>query len=117
MTPTTRQRGHDVFAAIGDPTRRRVLDMLSQSGMAAGDIAAHFRVSRPAVSQHLRILRRAKLVGVQKRGREHIYHLNPEPLEEVYDWIEHYKSFWTTKMNALGKYLDRLSTPRGPRRP
>jgi DNA-binding transcriptional ArsR family regulator len=91
--------------------------MLSQSGMAAGDIAAHFRVSRPAVSQHLRILRRAKLVAVQKRGREHIYHLNPTPLVEVYDWIEHYKSFWTTKMTSLGNYLDRLSKPQGTRRP
>jgi DNA-binding transcriptional ArsR family regulator len=105
----TRLRGTDVFAAIGDPTRRKVLDLLSRQNLAAGEIATHFRVSRPAICQHLRILRRVKLVAVQKRGREHIYRLNPKPLHEVYDWVEHYEKFWKIKMTSLGEYLDRLS--------
>jgi DNA-binding transcriptional ArsR family regulator len=104
-----RLRGTDVFAAIGDPTRRKVLDMLSVQDLAAGEIASNFRISRPAISQHLHILRRAKLVAVQKRGREHIYRLNPEPLHTVYDWIEHYEKFWNSKMVTLGKYLDGIT--------
>jgi DNA-binding transcriptional ArsR family regulator len=113
MASSRRMRGSDVFAAIGDPTRRKVLDMLTESPLAAGQIAASFRVSRPAISQHLHVLRRAKLVAVQKRGREHIYRLNPEPLQDVYDWVEHYKAFWTVKMTALGEYLDRISSSGG----
>ena len=109
MKPKTRLRGNDVFAAIGDPTRRKVLDMLAKQNLAAGEIATYFEISRPAISQHLHVLRRAKLVAVQKRGREHIYRLNPEPLHEVYDWIEHYSEFWNAKMGDLGKYLDRIS--------
>lgn len=107
--PKQRLRGTDVFAAIGDPTRRKVLDMLSRENLAAGEIASHFRVSRPAISQHLHILRRAQLVAVQKRGREHIYRLNPEPLHTVYDWIEHYEQFWNQKLVVLGEYLDEIS--------
>jgi DNA-binding transcriptional ArsR family regulator len=109
LNSKTRLRGTDVFAAIGDPTRRKVLDMLSSQNLAAGEIAMRFQVSRPAISQHLHVLRRAKLVAVQKKGREHIYRLNPEPLQEVYDWIEHYTEFWNAKIGALGEYLDRIS--------
>ena len=109
MRAKARLRGTDVFAAIGDPTRRKVLDMLSGQSLAAGEIAGRFNVSRPAISQHLRVLRRAKLVTVQKRGREHLYRLDPEPLQEVYDWIEHYTEFWNGKMGTLGEYLDRVS--------
>ncbi|MGA2552703.1 MAG: metalloregulator ArsR/SmtB family transcription factor [Burkholderiaceae bacterium] len=109
MTPKARLRGRDVFAAIGDPTRRKVLDMLVVDSLAAGEIAARFQVSRPAISQHLHVLRRANLVAVRRSGREHIYHLNPEPLHEVYDWIAHYSKFWSLKMGELGDYLDRIS--------
>lgn len=83
--------------------------MLSRSPLAAGQIAARFKVSRPAISQHLHVLRRARLVAVQRRGREHIYRLDPEPLRDVYDWVEHYRVFWTSKIAALGRYLDRVS--------
>ena len=100
-----------MFAAIGDPTRRRVLDLLARGNLPAGQIAAHFRVSRPAISQHLLVLRRAGLVSADRNGREHIYRLDPEPLHEVYDWIEHYRTFWTAKMNGLGAFLDGVSQP------
>jgi len=112
MKTRTRLRGTDVFSAIGDPTRRKVLEMLTRRNFAAGEIAMHFRISRPAVSQHLHVLRRAKLVDVRRRGRERIYRLNPEPLQEVYDWVEHYRKFWNSRMSALGEYLDRASKGR-----
>jgi DNA-binding transcriptional ArsR family regulator len=112
MTTTTRQRSDDVFAAIGDPTRRRVLDILSRESLPAGEIAARFRTSRPAISQHLSVLRRVELVRVDKRGREQIYRLNPEPLRKVRDWIEQYDRFWSAKLSELGSYLDSLA--KGP---
>ncbi len=100
-----RSRGGDVFAAVGDPTRRRVLDMLSRGDLAASAIASPFRISRPAVSRHLTVLRRAGLVSVTRRGREHIYRLRAQPLHEVFDWVEHYRAFWNEKISALGDYL------------
>jgi len=70
-------------------------------------LAAPFRMSRPAISQHLRILRRVGLVDVKKNGRERCYRLRGEKLREVFDWVAHYEQFWTEKLKALGKYLDR----------
>jgi len=104
--PAARLRGHDVFAAVGDPTRRKMLDLLSRGHLPAGQIAAPFSITRPAVSQHLLVLRRAGLVTVRKRGREQVYRLKAEPLREVYDWAEHYLHFWNDKLSALGRYLD-----------
>jgi DNA-binding transcriptional ArsR family regulator len=100
-----RTRGGDVFAAVGDPTRRRVLDMLSRGELAANAIAAPFRISRPAVSRHLTVLRKAGLVSVHRRGREQIYQLRAQPLQGLSDWVEHYRAFWNEKMTALGDYL------------
>jgi DNA-binding transcriptional ArsR family regulator len=102
----TRVRGHDVFAAVGDPTRRKVLDLLVGGELAAGEIAAPFSITRPAVSQHLRILRRAGLVTVRRQGREQIYGLRAKPLRQVHDWVGHYERFWNEKLVALGQYLD-----------
>jgi DNA-binding transcriptional ArsR family regulator len=106
LQPNTRQKGHDVFAAVGDRTRRQLLDLLANGEMAAGDIAAPFAISRPAVSQHLRILRNAGLVSVRKKGREQIYSLRAIPIREIYDWAEHYQRFWPDRLSALGKHLD-----------
>jgi DNA-binding transcriptional ArsR family regulator len=100
-----RTRGDDVFAAVGDPTRRRVLDMLSRGDLAASAIAAPFRISRPAVSRHLTVLRKAGLVSVRRRGRQQIYQLRAQPLQEVADWVEHYRAFWNEKLAALRDYL------------
>ncbi len=109
MAIQRRMRGSDVFAAIGDPTRRKILDILSRDAMPAGQISQRFQVSRPAISQHLHVLRKARLVKASRCGREHIYTLRPEPLIEVYEWIEHYQKFWGTKLSALGDYLDSIS--------
>lgn len=79
--------------------------MLSRGDLAATVIASPFRISRPAVSRHLAVLRKAGLVSVHRRGREQIYRLRAEPLQELFDWVEHYREFWNEKMNALGNYL------------
>jgi DNA-binding transcriptional ArsR family regulator len=97
----------DVYLAIADPTRRRLLDLLGAGERPVNALAAPFRMSRPAISQHLRILRRVGLVDVKKDGRERRYRVRGEQLREVFDWVAHYEKFWTEKLHALGKYLDR----------
>ncbi|HXY24196.1 MAG TPA: metalloregulator ArsR/SmtB family transcription factor [Candidatus Acidoferrum sp.] len=96
----------DVFAAVGDPTRRRVLDLLARGELPVRRIAAPFAMSRPAISQHLRILLDARLVHVRRDGREHYYRLHARPLRQVYDWVSHYEQFWKGKLKALGSFLD-----------
>lgn len=99
----------DVFAAISDPTRRRLLDLLGEGPRPVNELARPFAMSRPAVSQHLRILREAGLVRVRRRGRQHHYRLQARRLREVYDWVSHYERFWRRKLKSLGEYLDRQS--------
>ena len=106
-------RGHryaadrNVFAAVGDPTRRHVLDLLARGELPVRQIAAPFSMTRPAISQHLRILLGAGLVVVRRSGRERYYCLHARPLRQVYDWVAHYQRFWDKKLKALGNYLDR----------
>ena len=95
------------YKAIADDTRRAILDLLRQGQLSAGAIAEHFRrVSRPAVSKHLSILHRARLVTVRVQGREHIYVLNAEPLREVQMWVLQYQRQWDTHLQALKDYLE-----------
>ena len=95
-----------VFRALGDPTRRAVLDLLRSGSQAAGDIAQSFPVSRPAVSKHLRLLRRANLVHEHRSGRHRLYHLNPQPLKAVDLWLERYRVFWNTKLANLKAFVE-----------
>lgn len=95
-----------VFAAIADPTRRQILDRLGRSELTVNEIAEPFHVSQPAISQHLRVLREAGLVSRRKEGRFRRYRLNGGALREVYDWVLHYRRFWTGNLTGLGKYLD-----------
>jgi DNA-binding transcriptional ArsR family regulator len=96
----------DVFAAVGDATRRRVLDLLSRGELPVRRIAAPFSMSRPAISQHLRILLRAGLVQVRRDGRDRYYRLRATPLRRIHDWVSHYERFWRGKLTALGEFLD-----------
>lgn len=100
---------HSPYRAISDPTRRRILDLLRDAGpQRAGEIAATFpRISRPAVSKHLRILRGARLVREIARGRERWYRLNPAPLREMYDnWLRQYEAFWTERLATLKQVVE-----------
>jgi DNA-binding transcriptional ArsR family regulator len=94
------------FQALADPTRRAVLDLLRRGSQPAGQIAGAFPVSRPAISKHLRLLRRAHLVREHREGRHRVYQLNPEPLRAVDSWLEHYRSFWSASLTSLKAFVE-----------
>ena len=94
------------FQALADPTRRAVLDLLRRGSQPAGQIARSFPVSRPAISKHLRLLRRAHLVQERRAGRHRIYHLNPAPLQAVDHWLETYRIFWQQNLASLKAFVE-----------
>jgi DNA-binding transcriptional ArsR family regulator len=94
------------FQALADPTRRAVLDMLRRGSQPAGQIADAFPISRPAISKHLRLLRRAHLVREHREGRHRLYELNPEPLRAVDSWIEQYRGFWMNSLSNLKAFVE-----------
>jgi DNA-binding transcriptional ArsR family regulator len=89
------------FAALADPTRVRIVEMLVAGALSSGDIARHFDVSPPAVSQHLKALRDARLVTVRAVAQKRMYELNPEGVGELSDWVERIRSFWNPRLDAL----------------
>src|SRR6185437_783266 len=95
-----------VFGALADPTRRAVLDLLRRGSLPAGQIARAFPVSRPAVSKHLRLLRRARLVRERRRGRQRVYELTPGPLRAVDSWLGHYRAFWQASLETLKEFVE-----------
>ncbi len=92
----------EAVAALADPTRRRILEMLMDGETAAGRLAEAFPVSRPAVSRHLRVLRDAGLVRVRADGQRRVYALDPRPLAELDAWLEPYRRLWAERLDALG---------------
>ncbi|MEK3885134.1 metalloregulator ArsR/SmtB family transcription factor [Paenibacillus sp. PL2-23] len=97
---------HDVFQAIADPTRRRLLHMLSEGEMPVTAISGQFTMSRTAVSKHLRILAEAGLVKDRKVGRETRYRLEPEPLRELERWLGYFERYWDNKLMALKRLVE-----------
>ena len=97
----------DVFTAIAHPLRRSLLDDLSQGEMSVSRLAQRYEVSRPAISQHLRILLDAGLVDGIREGRNNNYVLRADRLTQVYEWLRKYEKFWSERMSDLGTYLDR----------
>lgn len=111
-----------VFAAIADPTRRDILDTLRRGEHSAGDIAARYPVSRPAVSRHLRVLRAAGLVNERRESRLRLYSLRPDPLRAVDAWIAGYRVHWAARLHDLKQLVEmhaQMPTPSsaGPRHP
>ena len=94
------------FSVLADPTRRAVLDLLRQGSQPAGKIAQAFPISRPAISKHLRLLRRAHLVEERREGRNRFYQLNPEPLKAVDSWLDQYRSFWSANLASLKTFVE-----------
>ncbi len=94
------------FQALADPTRRAVLDLLRRGSQPAGEIAGAFPVSRPAISKHLRLLRRAHLVQEHREGRHRVYQLNPEPLRAVDSWLDQYRRFWSMNLDSLKQFVE-----------
>lgn len=101
-----------IFGALADPTRRAVLDLLRQGSQPAGRIAQAFPVSRPAISKHLRLLRRAHLVEERRAGRHRLYQLNAAPLQAVDSWLEQYRSFWRANLASLKSFVEADSARR-----
>lgn len=97
----------DIFKAIADPTRRAMLDLLSEQQLSVTEICRHFALTQGAVSQHLKVLRDFELVKVTKVGRQRLYTANPRPLLEVFQWLSHYHHFWPDRLEALDDYLER----------
>lgn len=107
MEPSTREA--DVFGAISHPARRRMLDLLVESDRSVNALTGRFQMSRPAVSQHLRVLLDAGLVTEQRHGRERRYRIAPEGLAPVRDWIALYERFWDDRLLRLQKQLTKMS--------
>jgi DNA-binding transcriptional ArsR family regulator len=95
------------FAALVDPTRQRIVELLAEGECSAGQIAAEFPTSRPGVSRHLRVLRENGLVRARGEGQRRIYSLDPAPLAELEEWLERYRSFWTNRLDALDTEIHR----------
>lgn len=106
VTYTSAGATEATFQALADPTRRAVLDLLRSGSQPAGEIANAFPISRPAISKHLRLLRRAHLVREQRHGRHRVYQLNPEPLRAVDNWLDHYRDFWKLNLSNLKTFVE-----------
>lgn len=97
---------HDVFEAIADPTRRKMLKLLAEKEMSIATITESFQITRTAINKHLHILADAGLVSSQKVGRETRYKLQPEVLVEVKQWLTFFEQYWDEKLSALKKYIE-----------
>jgi DNA-binding transcriptional ArsR family regulator len=96
----------DKFGALSDQTRRKIIEMLANQGpLTATDISKHFKVSPPAISQHLKALREANLVDVEKRAQQRIYRINPDAVREMEDWARRIKQLWEQRFDALDALL------------
>jgi DNA-binding transcriptional ArsR family regulator len=113
-----------VFEVIAEPNRRAILSLLASSQQSVGEIERQLRMSQPAVSKHLRVLREAGFVESTVDAQRRLYRLNPESLREVDDWLAPFRRFWSAHIDALERHLDRMDPPnkntkkgrRGPNR-
>ena len=96
----------DVFQAIADPTRRQIISLLAKKPLTMNGVAAHFKISRPAVSKHMRILSECELVVLHNRGRERYCEARLAPLKTVFDWVTYYDKFWDKKLTKLKDFLE-----------
>ena len=97
----------NALAALADPTRRRIVEVLAEGERSAGDLAAHFPAARPGVSRHLRVLREHGLVRSRVDGRRRMYSLDPGPLDELDAWLAQYRTFWQNRLDALETEIHR----------
>src|ERR1700748_1898634 len=104
----------DVFQAIADPTRRAILLLVASQSMTAGAIASQFDTARPTVSKHLQILTECELLAQEQNGREVYYHLNPQRLKELADFIEPFRKLWDDRFNKLEKIMTKYKTRKTP---
>ncbi len=101
----------DVFAAVANPTRREILEAVRDEPRSVTELTALFDLSRPAVSEHLRILRLAGLVREEPQGQRRIYHLEPAPLAELGEWLHPFERYWRDRLGDLARTLDDITEP------
>ncbi len=99
----------DVFQAIADPTRRQIINMIANQSLNLKSVAENFRISRPAISRHIKILTECGLIVIKQQGRERYCKAKFQKLNEVSEWIEQYRIFWTKKLDALENLLSKES--------
>jgi DNA-binding transcriptional ArsR family regulator len=105
-----------VFDIIAEPNRRAILSLLVTSQRSVGEIERHLHLPQPAVSKHLRVLRDAGFVEATIDAQRRLYRLKPEPLREVEAWLAPFRAMWTTHVDALENYLDRMESAPPKRR-
>src|SRR5690349_8276506 len=101
----------NAFNVVAEPTRRRILDLLRDDQRSVGELVRALRLSQPAVSKHLRVLKSARLVEAQVDAQRRLYRLRPEGLREVDAWIGPYRRFWSDRLDALERRLDATDPP------
>jgi DNA-binding transcriptional ArsR family regulator len=100
----------DVFQAIADPTRREIINLIAFKSLNLNAIAENFDVSRPAISQHIKILHECGLIVIRKQGRERFCESSLQQLSEISEWVERYRKLWDDKFQALDKLLYEMQT-------
>ena len=101
----------DSLAALADPTRRRIVESLAAGPLSSGEIASRFAVSAPAISQHLKTLREARLVRVRAQAQRRIYELDSAGLNQMADWVADIRRFWSSRLDALEKQMKEEQSP------
>src|SRR5262249_3966554 len=104
----TMQSAGEIFRALADPTRRAIFEQLARGESSVKDLTGSFRVSQPAVSQHLAALRRAGLVSERQEGRFAYYRAEPAALKPLVDWLDHYQAFWHERLRRLKALLEEM---------
>ena len=107
-------RVESVFEVIAEPNRRAILSLLATSQQSVGNIERQLRMSQPAVSKHLRVLREAGFVEATVDAQRRLYRLKLEPLQEVDEWLAQFRRMWSTHIDALERHLDRIDPPALP---
>ena len=102
----------DVFQAISDPIRRQIINLIARESLNLNAIADHFDVTRPAISNHIKILSECGIISIEQVGRERYCKIQPETLKEVSDWVVQYQDLWEQKIDSFEKYLYQLKSKR-----
>lgn len=102
----------DVFQAIADPTRRQIINLVANKAMNLNAITENFDVSRPAISQHIKILTECGIISIEQVGRERFCKIEPTTLREVAEWVEPYRQLWEQKLDSFENYLNKLQSKR-----
>ena len=100
----------ETFAALAEPNRYRIVELLRAGPRPVNDIGGRLRLNQPQVSKHLRILKEAGLVDVQPRAQQRVYELRTQPLRRLHDWLERYRLLWEDRLDGLDEVIEELRT-------